>query len=286
MAACRTRSFGTPYAYVLLHVGSPGQHAAAVRGGVEHPEPTIGGRAKQRLGRPIQQGVPVVAQHHLELTGVEIALQESHRSTGDAEMRHEPPVAKIHQGLHRTAGSDPLLEGDPFGVMEVQQGDPVDAQPFHRLLDRGTDPIAGEVPGPRIRVDLGREHDVGRQSTDVSDRRSDPALGGAVLAVAVRGVDEGEGTVEGGEDRGDGAVLVHGVAVQVGHAGQRTGSEADRRHGQPGPPELSWTLGLPWALGLAAQRSTPADSGGYPSVTMAVSFAITMSSRKAESIFR
>ena len=156
-------------------------------------------------------------------------------------MLDEPPVAEIHQGLHRTAGSDPLLEGDPFGVMKVQQGDPVEAQPFHRLLDRGTDPIAGKVPGPRIRVDLGREHDVGRQSTGVSDRRSDPALGGAVLAVAVRGVHEGEGTVEGGEDRGDGAILVHGVAVQVGHAGQRTGSEADRRHREPGPPELPWT---------------------------------------------
>ncbi len=220
-----------------------------------------------------------MAQHHLELTGVEIALEESHRSAGHPEMGDEPPVAKIHQGLHRTAGSDPLLEGDPLGVVEVQQGDPVDAQPFHRLLDGDTHPITGEVPGPRVRVDLGGQDDVGRQSTGVSDRRSDPALGGAVLPVPVRGVDEGERTVEGSQDRGDGAVLVHGVAVQVGHAGQRTGSEADRRHGEPGPAELSRTLGLPRTSWLGAHRSAPADSGGYPSVTMAVSFAITMSSR-------
>ena len=57
-------------------------------------------------------------------------------------------------------------------------------------------------------------------ATGPSDRRTDPALGGAILAVAVGGIEEVDRAVERGQNGRHGPFLFDGVPVKDRHAGE------------------------------------------------------------------
>ena len=137
----------------------------------------------------------------------------------------------------------------------MQQRYPVHPQSLQRLLEGSADAVAGEVTGARVGIDLRGEHDLRREPAGLTDRGADAAFRGAVLAVAVGGVDEIDRAVEGGENGGDGPFLVDGVPVEPRHAGQRAGPEADRRHGEPRLAQLTGSHGR------TAQRPTPTGCG-------------------------
>ena len=128
---------------LLLHARALRQHAAAVGGRVEHAETTVGGGSEERLGRAVEQGVPVVAEHDLERTGVEVRWRKLDRAAGHPQVLDQPLLPKVDQRLHRTARSHALLEGDPLRVVQVQQRDPVDAR------GAPSTPRARPVPGRR-----------------------------------------------------------------------------------------------------------------------------------------
>src|SRR5664280_3921854 len=68
--------------------------------------------------------------------GVEVALQQCHGAAGHAEVIDETLLLQLDQRVDRTTRCGRLVEGDPFGVVQVQQLDVVEAEALHALLER------------------------------------------------------------------------------------------------------------------------------------------------------
>ena len=82
-----------------------------------------------------------------------------------------------------------LREGEPFRVVEVKDLEPVYAEAVDALTEGLAHPIAVENTQPALRVSLGRDDDILRARTHLTQRGTDPPLALAV-AVFVGGVQE------------------------------------------------------------------------------------------------
>ena len=113
-------------------------------GGTVHNRDVGGGTVLQQgLGRTVEQGPPVVSQHHLKASRGNETTQEPHRAAGYTNVADQPLGYQLAKCGDRAIGGHGLLEADPLGVMQVEQGKMVEPETVHALSGRG------QYPAPR-----------------------------------------------------------------------------------------------------------------------------------------
>ena len=170
---------------------------------------------------------------HLEHPRVGVPPEQLDRAARHTQMADDAVGLHLAHGFDRPTGRCRLREGNPLGVVQVDQRQVVQAQPFPALPHRGVHPPAGEVSG-RVRIHLGRHQKPFGHAAEFAQDGADQAFAGAVLTVLVRGIDEGDRPLEHPAQRFQRPVFGHHVPVRLRHAADRTGAHAQLGHLQPG----------------------------------------------------
>jgi hypothetical protein len=154
-----------------------------------------------------------------------------HVAAGQADVTDRALVAQRQQGLHRAARAAELVEVVVLRVVQIHQGEVVQAQPLLALDDAGPHPLTRVVAS--LGVHLGGDQEVVGQPAVRNDAGADAALALAV-AVAVGGVQKADRAVQDGLHELDRVVGRDLVTVVLRHAAQRGAADADCRDLQPG----------------------------------------------------
>jgi hypothetical protein len=146
----------------------------------------------------------------------------------------QPSSLHPEQLVDGATGARHLVElGCVFGVVEEENVDPVQRQRPEALFERSPGPIGVESSGLGFAIELGRDHEPVGYTAHFGDDLADPSLAAAEPVVA-GAVDDIRRAGEDGPYRCVRPVLVHLVAVGVGHAAQGRGSERQGRGGDAG----------------------------------------------------
>jgi len=193
-----------------------------------------------------------------------------------------PLLLHRHERLDGSAGRHHGIEADDLGVVQVEHVDAVDSEAGERLVERAAHPVATEIAGGDVAVELGLDHETGcrrtrratrlRQGLPHEELREVP---GIRRPVHVRGVEQvrlqrpGEERVGHLEDAG--VALVARLALA--ELTPRRGAEGERGHVESGAAE---GLGLA-QISHASNASAPGGrrpAGGTTSGASGVGGAV------------
>ena len=199
-----------------------GQHAAAERCRVEHPDVSFGAQVQQIVGAAVQHRVAIVRDQAREDAGPDELFQQHGRSAGDANRADHSFVAQLLQCLHRPSRRHRVLERHPLGVVKMHEWKEVGPQPLKALGHRRSHAIAVERTILE-RVHLGDHQDLACSGL-ACQRLADPALA-VPVAVLIAGVDDAHRAGDHGLDRGRSGLFGGALAVA-----QPRGSRGERAH--------------------------------------------------------
>ena len=158
---------------------------------------------------------------------IDVGLLDHHRrEVGGADRAH---LALLHELVQR---AERLLDRrHAVGAVVLVEVDPVGLQPSQRCLDRLADVRARAPRGlavTEVVAELGREHDL---VAPAREGAADDLLAAAAVAVDIRGIEEGDSSIERGVDHRARSFL-------VGPAAEVVAAEADDCHLEIGAAEL------------------------------------------------
>ena len=176
-----------------------------------------------------------------------------HRSRAGREPHRlrQPLLLDAEEFAERAVFACRLVErAGVFGIVQVQEVDPIDAERLQALLERAARARGVEHARLEIAVELGRDDEALRKTAALANGGADPLLA-APEPIIARSVDEIGGPIENGVDRGSRARFVDAVAIGVRHVAEAGGAKADGRDHKIGAAQSDLVHG---ALG---QSRTP-----------------------------
>jgi len=162
------------------------------------------------------RGVAVVADDDVEGVRRQVLELKVDGAASDAQVPDDALVPKLDQRFKRPIRRCALFEGYLFGIVKVNQLEPVQAEPLEAFLHGAADPVSGEVAGSAEGIHLGGHNEAFRKAARVGQCLPDPPFTVSSVAVLVGGVDEVEWAFHDPADGGDGGIrpLRRGVAAQ------------------------------------------------------------------------
>ena len=255
-AASISAAGASPYAYRLRSTGQRVSMPPPYGAALSTPSPVRGGEVEQRVRAAIDQGVPVVGDHRLEVAGLEEAGQQADGSARQAEVPDQAFVAGGDEGRDRSVGGHGPLPRGVLGIVEEDDRQVSEAETLQALGDRRAHPGSGEVAGRHVAVRLGLQDESGRDAAGGAERAADAPLALAA-PVVVRGVEVAHDLAT--EERvGQGGRLGRvDAAVRVVGRAPRGGAGAQARHLDARRPELLVSA-------MSARRQTSTRGPGSP----------------------
>ena len=189
--------------------------------------PAAAQRRDSSSARPVEQREPVVVDDRIDRPVLEDRRLHRQLAHGESDGGREPLLLHLEQLLHGAALAGDLAEvAGMFGVVQVQQVDPVDARAPVRLSS--SDCRARSASNRRVSISRSSLVETAKPSGRPPRSRiggADP-LFAAAHAVVARGVEPVRRPLEDPLERRPGARLVDTVAIGPRHVGERRGAKA------------------------------------------------------------